>query len=242
MSELAEGWQRYLGIEPDLDHPAMLLAELDDYEARHLPSALLGVAEAILDTFLVAPASTDRRAVVAPLSGHYSRAVEAAADIEVDSFDVLGIATTGLLLRSVGVDVEVAGPFGRHVGDVLRLDLSADHTTSVALAASALGFDDVVVTLLGPPGPFEPDLEFGPDAQSYARAVVAASAAGATFPDLAPAWRSLTAFFPLLFEAGGIQLCDLLSAAVAALVRVAHRSPGDVMDELHAVARELADG
>lgn len=233
-------WHDILARDPDWDD-AVLSLELMAADGPIPPSLLIGPSQSAFYSMLLADDSAPRQDMTAPLSTLYNESLDRA--FPSGPYDVIGLACAGMLLTSCGVDLDPVPVVARAMADAVDGDGidGAELITSLSLAAAGLGLDDVVGELVGIDEIYASGSTFGPDAQGYARAVVAAAAAGASGLDFATTWTSTAAFFPARRAAGGLQWCDLLFMAWPVYTRLNGQPAHEVFDELHVFVRALPD-
>lgn len=234
-------WHGVLGRDPDWDDAVESL-NLMAADGPIPPSLLIGPTHSAFYSMLLADEAAPRQEMVTPLSTLYTASLDRA--FPSGPYDVIGLACAGMLLASCGADLDPVPVVARSMADALDGDAieGAELFTSLSLAAAALGLDDVVGELVGVDEVYAFGSTLGPDAQGYARAVVAAAEAGASGVEFAPTWTSAAAFFPGRRAAGGLQWCDLLFMAWPVYARLNGQPPHEVFDELHEFVRGLAAG
>lgn len=232
-------WHNILDRDPDWEDTVERL-DIMAADGSIPPSLLIGPTHSAFYSMLLADKNAPRQELTAPLLTLYNGSLERA--FPSTPYDVIGLACAGMLLASCGVDLDPVPMVERAMADVLADEAleGAELFTSLSLAAAALGLDDVVGELVGVDEVYVAESAFGPDAQGYARAVVAAAAAGASGVDFGTTWTSAAAFFPPRQAAGGLQWSDLLFMAWPVYTRLNRQPPREVFAELHVFIRALA--
>jgi hypothetical protein len=231
-------WRRLLAEDPDVEYTAGVLEVLTEGADGALPSGLAGAADAVFDSLLLAPPELERDQLIDALAALADRAV--GVDTSASSVGTRGIAKATTLLHACGRPADPVTELRSRIDAVLGGDLTAKDVTTFALVCSALGLDDAVDELVGRDDTFVADRGEGPDAQAYARAVVAAARSDAAAGDLATAFTSFAIYYPARQSAGGLDTCDLLFAGYGIFGRLGG-SPGTVLDDVRAFVRDMAD-
>jgi hypothetical protein len=243
MPEAPRLWRDLLRTHAGGEDYSEVVADLREFEPGALPSALAGVAEALVARVVATGPGIVVPRLVEPMVPAYEAALDAADRSTV--VGRLGLVATASLLSAVGRGDDPGAVLDRWLDDWVAApqELTDKQLTSLALACAALRFDEATLELIGGESEdaFEPGRTFGPNAQGYARYLVAAATAGAETADFNPAWTSFVASFPLRLETGGLVWSDLLWAAYGAYTRVFGYQPGEVAHGLHEFVHGLAE-
>ena len=233
-------WADLLAGDDEWDWAATTLDWLEREEPEPDPGALAGVVESVAVALVVAPDDADRTTLLDPLERLHRASLTTAP---TGAYDVIALGAVAVVLEVSGREVDPPAVVGGPLRDLVasgRYD--DDDVTSLALLAAACGFDDLVQQLAGSNDTFVPDELFGPDAQGFARAVVAGADHEATGVDIAPAWTSYVAYFPAQLDTGWWSWCDLVFGARGVYVRLNGQSPSETLDELRGFVRAIAAG
>ena len=234
-------WREILGRDPDAEDSEAILEDLAESDDADLGPDLAGACDAVVYSSLIADDPSLRLRLLERLAPLVGRARQAAPKESL--VGGLGEVGCAVLLAATGEGPEPEPALADWIDVVLGAGagLRDRDRISYALACAALGLDDAVSELLGAePMRYEPDREYGPDAGSYARYLVAAAQAGAPAEEFGAAWTSFVAIFPTRLETGGLMMMDLLFAGYGAYERIFGYERDEILDGIHGFVREVA--
>jgi hypothetical protein len=234
-------WRAILSQDIDLDELDELLELAGQGDPAFFGAPLSALSRDAFEAVLVSEDPSVRERLLGPMGAIVERSVPATPPDAL--IDGLGLVEAAALRSAAGFGGDAGAVLERWLPGVLAPDaiLPSRKPTTYALASAATGFDDAVLELVGgPPLAFAPGAKFGPDAQSFARYIVAAAAENASSDEISTAWTSFVAFVPARIETGGLGWTDLLFAGMGAYQRVAGFPAGQVLDLIREFVREMA--